>query len=97
MKTIEYFVKEEDIRNPQKGEEVVSSFFKGKDATEHVFVVDYLNVMDPKVTMSTGLIFQNFVKKGVAKVIIRNHRHRDILIENPVIKMLIRQNKLEVK
>jgi hypothetical protein len=97
MKTIEYLVKDEDIRNPKNGEMVVNKLFEGKDPKEHVFVVDYKNIKDPIVTMSTGIIFQNFSNKGVAKVIIKNHKYKDKLLENPTIKLLIGHNKLEVK
>ena len=96
MKTINYLVKDEDIRNLKNAEEVIASLFQGKVASEHIFVVDYKNIDNPIVTMSTGIIFQNFAQKGVAKTIIRNHRYKDQLLENPTIKLLISQNKLEV-
>jgi hypothetical protein len=97
MDNIEYFVKNEDIRNPKNAEEIITRLFKGKDLKEYTFTVDYKNVDDPIVTMSTGIIFQNFVNKGVAKVLIKNHKYKDKLLENPAIKTLIGQKKLEVK
>lgn len=97
MKTIEYLVKEEDIRNTKNGEDVVRKLLLGKDPKEYAFVVDYINIGNPIVAMSTGIIFQGFATKGVAKIVIRNHKQKDKLLENPTIKMLIRLNKLEVK
>ncbi len=96
MKTIEYFVRNEDIRNPKNAEEIVNNLFFGKDMKEYTFVVDYKNTDDPIVTMSTGLIFQNFINKGLAKVIIKNHKYKDKLLQNPAIKILMSHNQLEV-
>lgn len=96
MKTIEYFVKDEDIRNPKNAEEIIKKLFLGKDHKEYTFVVDYIHVNNPIVTMSTGIIFQGFADKGVAKIIIKNHKFKDKLLENPTIKMLMSRNKLEV-
>lgn len=96
MNNIEYFVKNEDIRNPKNAEEIITRLFQGKDLGQYSFTVDYKNVEDPVVTMSTGIIFQNFANKGVAKVIIKNHKYKDKLLENPTIKMLMGQKKLEV-
>ena len=97
MKTIEYFVKDEDIRNSKAAEAVVKKLFLGKDPKEHVFIVDYKDVKDPVVTMSTGIIFQNFATAGFIKTIIKNHRYKEKLLENPTIKLLIGNQKLEVK
>ncbi|NJO91532.1 MAG: hypothetical protein HC831_23150 [Chloroflexia bacterium] len=96
MKTIEYYVKNEDIRNPKNAKEIVNDLFFGKDETEYIFVVDYKNTDNPIVTMSTGLIFQDFVNRGLAKVIIKNHKYKDKLLENPTIKLLMKHSQLEV-
>jgi hypothetical protein len=96
MKTIEYFVKDEDIRNPKNAEDIIKRLFLGKDPKDYTFVVDYLHVSNPIVTMSTGIIFQDFANKGVAKIIIKNHKFKDKLLENAAIKMLMSHNKLEV-
>jgi hypothetical protein len=85
------------MRLPCKNaEEIITKLFLGKDVKEHIFIVDYKNVNDPIVTMSTGLIFQNFSNKGVSKIIIKNHKFKDKLLENPAIKMLMSHNKLEI-
>lgn len=96
MQKITYLVKDEDIRKPEAAAKVIEELFKGKDPKEYNFVVDYSQVTDPIVTMSTGIIFQRFCNQGFPKVIIKGHKYKDKLLDNPAIKSLIGTGKIEV-
>jgi hypothetical protein len=96
MQKITYLVKDEDIRKPEAATKVIEDLFKGKDPKDCTFVVDYSQVRDPVVTMSTGIIFQRFCNQGFPKVIIKGHKYKDKLLENPAVKSLIASGKIEV-
>ena len=97
MKVLKYVVKEENIRNVEGDKEVIKKFIAGKDPKNHIFEIDFLNIADPKVTMSTGITFQNIANVGFKKIIVINHKYKDQLEINPVIKILISKGIIEIR
>jgi len=97
MERIRYTVKSEDIRNPEGVAQIIKKLVLGKNIKECSFEPDFINISDPQVTMSTGLIYQNIANAGFAKIVIHNHKNKDKLKENPVVRTLIEKKIMEIR
>ena len=97
MKVLKYVVKEENIRNVDGDKDVLKNLIAGKNPKDYVFEIDFLNIADPKVTMSTGITFQNIANVGFPKIVVKNHKYKDQLENNPGIKTLISKGIIEIR
>jgi len=96
MKVLKYNVKEEDVRNIEGDKQTLKKLIDGINPKEHIFELDFGNVANPMVTMSTGIMFQEIANIGFPKIVIKNHKFKDQLKENAAVNHLIGKNIIEI-
>lgn len=97
MGNYNYVVKSDRIRNLALIEKDIIEVTRIVKPAETALVVDYTEIEDPTVTATSGLVYQRLLSVGFHTVVIKNHRYKDKLMEQPMIKLLMKRGQIKVE